>query len=76
MPSGDFPSSKCHSIVKQLRNARCDADITARDMAAAIGVGYTTLLHYEAGRRQPRLREIEAYAAKMNMQITLTPRPQ
>ena len=63
----DALSFAVRAFGEQLRHVREDADIAASELAAAIGVGVTTVHSWEASRRIPPLHRLVAIAMALRV---------
>jgi transcriptional regulator with XRE-family HTH domain len=62
-----------HPLVTRLRHIRMENGRTHQLVADRIGFARNTLISWEMGYRRPGLEEVEALAAELGYQITLTP---
>lgn len=57
------------SFGEQMRHVREDADVSADELAQAVGVSVDVVLHWEAGRRTPRLRNLVSVAMALRVPV-------
>ncbi len=57
------------SYGEQIRRVREDADVSAAELAAAIGVHERTVAHWETGARIPRLNHLTAIAMALRVPV-------
>jgi transcriptional regulator with XRE-family HTH domain len=59
------------SIMNRLRRAREERGVTVTEVAGRVGLSRPMVSHIEAGRRDPKLSDVERYAAAVGVNLQL-----
>lgn len=59
----------CNRLAKNFKFARNYAQLTQNQLANRMGISVITIRQYEAGKRQPRLEQIEKLAQVCGIQV-------
>lgn len=66
--SGEEGNRALREFAAHLRTIREELDVPADELAAAVGVDVATILHWESGRRVPKLSRLYQISAALGVQ--------
>lgn len=59
------------TIGEKIRNARKTAKMTQKALGSSLGVSPQMIAQYEAGKRQPKIEQLQKIAAALNIHISV-----